>query len=292
MAGREMSRYGGGERVAEDHMVQGMNRTAGDAYANAPTIAGAEGYPPRWAAAAAAFRADLGPRARLGLPYGPGARQRFDLCLPEGAPRGLVVFVHGGYWLAFGREEWTHLAAGALAHGLAVALPSYTLAPEARIAAITQEIGAAVAAAAALVAGPVVVTGHSAGGHLAARMGCADAPLAPEIAARVRRVVPISPLADLGPLMATPMNDRLRIDAAEAEAESPAHLARRAGCAAHVWVGGAERPAFLWQARLLAEEWDAPWTVDAGRHHFDVIDGLADPGGALVSALIDGLEEG
>ncbi|MFZ9132183.1 MAG: alpha/beta hydrolase, partial [Gemmobacter sp.] len=96
-----------------------MNRTAGDAYANAPTIAGAEGYPPRWAAAAAAFRADLGPRARLGLPYGPGARQRFDLCLPAGAPRGLVVFVHGGYWLAFGREEWTHLAAGALAHGLA-----------------------------------------------------------------------------------------------------------------------------------------------------------------------------
>jgi len=287
-----MEGFGRARDHAGDRMAQGMNRTAGDAYANAPTIAGADGYPPRWAAAAAAFRAGLGGRARCDLAYGAGARQRFDLCLPEGAARGLLVFVHGGYWLAFGRSDWTHLAAGALARGWAVALPSYTLAPEARIGAITQEIGAAVTAAAALVAGPVVVTGHSAGGHLAARMGCADAPLPPAVAARVRRVVPISPLADLAPLMATPMNDRLGIDAAEAMDESPAFLHRRPGCAAHVWVGGAERPAFLWQARLLAEEWDAPWTVDPGRHHFDVIDALCLPDSALVATLFDGLEGG
>ena len=63
--------------------------------------------------------------------------------------------------------------------------------------------------------GPVVVTGRSAGGHLAARMGCADIPVP------VARVVPISPLAELGPLMATGMNGTLKIDEAEAAAESP-----------------------------------------------------------------------
>jgi acetyl esterase/lipase len=52
------------------------------------------------------------------------------------------VFVHGGYWLRFGRGDWSHLAAGPVARGWAVALPSYTLAPAARIAAITAEIGA------------------------------------------------------------------------------------------------------------------------------------------------------
>ncbi|MCB6176905.1 alpha/beta hydrolase [Rhodobacter sp. Har01] len=249
-------------------------------YANGAFIAGGEAYPARWAAEAAAFRAAVATRARLGLPHGPDDRQRFDLFLPEGAPQGCVVFVHGGYWMAFGREVWSHLAAGPLARGWAVALPSYTLAPQARISAITLEIAAACRAVAALVPGPLVVAGHSAGGHLAARMGCAD------IAAPVARVVPISPLAELGPLMATRMNATLRIDPAEAAAESPARLALRPGTSAHVWVGAAERPAFLWQARVLAEEWACPWTVAPDRHHFDVIDALADPGSDLVATLI------
>jgi len=249
-------------------------------HANGAFIADAAGYPPRWAAAAAAFRAGLGGRARLSLSYGPGDRQRLDLFLPEGPPRGALVFVHGGYWMAFGREDWSHLAAGPLAHGWAVALPSYTLAPAARIAAMTQEIAAACRQVTALVSGPLHVTGHSAGGHLAARMGCADLDLP------IARVVPISPLAELGPLMATQMNVTLQIDAAEAAAESPARLPLRAGCTAHVWVGAAERPAFLWQARTLAEEWACPWTPAPGRHHFDVIDALADPGSALVQTLL------
>lgn len=256
------------------------------AYANGDFIAGAETYPPRWEAAAAAFRAGLGTaRARLGLSYGAADRQRFDLFLPEGSPRGLMVFVHGGYWIAFGRETWSHLAAGALARGWACAMPSYTLAPEARISTMTTEVGRAVDAAAALVPGPVVVTGHSAGGHLSARMGCTDAP----VTARVARVVPISPLAELEPLMATSMNQKLKLDAAEVAVESPARLALREAVQAHVWVGGQERPAFLWQARTLSEEWSCPWTVAAGRHHFDVIDDLANPGSPLMETLVGGL---
>lgn len=254
------------------------------AYDNGGFIEGAAGYPARWMAAAAAFRESLGERAECDLAYGDRPRQRFDLFRPEGAARGLLVFFHGGYWKAFGRETWSHLAAGALARGWACAMPSYTLAPEARLAEMTVEAGRAVDAAAARVAGPVVVTGHSAGGHLSARMGCASAP----VAARVARVVPISPLADLAPLVGTAMNDTLRIDADEVARESPARLARAAGVGAHVWVGAMERPAFLWQARLLSEEWACPWTAAPGRHHFDVIDDLADPHSALVEACLGG----
>lgn len=255
------------------------------AYDNGSFIAGAAGYPPRWAAAAATFRARLGARAALDLAYGPGPRHRFDLFSPETTARGLLVFLHGGYWKAFGREAWSHLAAGALERGWACAIPSYTLAPEARLADMTIETGRAVDAAAALVSGPVVVTGHSAGGHLSARMGCKDAPLA----TRVARVVPISPLADLGPLMATKMNDVLKIDTAEAASESPARLPLAKGVGAHVWVGAMERPAFLWQARLLSEEWACPWTPDPGKHHFNVIEGLQDAGSGLINACLGGL---
>lgn len=252
-----------------------------DDYANGAHIAGADSFPPRWQAASAAFRAGLGDRAQCDLPYGPGARQRFDLFLPETAPRGLLVFVHGGYWMAFGREGWSHLAAGAMARGWACAMPSYTLAPEARISDMVQEVAAACAAAAARLPDlPLVVTGHSAGGHLSARMACDDIALP-----GLRRVVPISPLADLAPLMQTGMNATLRLDAAECARQSPARLTPRPGIAAHVHVGGQERPAFLWQARLLSERWACPWSVAPGRHHFDVIDALADPASDLCAVL-------
>ena len=258
------------------------------AYANGAFVPNSEGFAPRWAARAAVYRGLLGHRAQVGMSYGPGDRHRFDLFLPETAPKGVVMFVHGGYWMSFGREAWSHLAEGPLGQGWAVAIPSYTLAPAARIGAITREIVMALGAVARHVAGPLVVTGHSAGGHLSARMAC-EGVLPADLAARVQRVVPISPLADLGPLTETTMNDKLRLDAAEVSAESPARLARRAGCDAVVWVGGQERPAFLWQARLLAEAWSCHWHVAARRHHFDVIDDLTDRRSLLVNTLVSGL---
>lgn len=54
----------------------------------------------------------------------------------------------------------------------------------------------------------------------------------------------------------------------------------------HVWVGAEERPAFLDQARRLAGAWGAPLTRAPGRHHFDVIADLTDPGSALTAGLI------
>lgn len=257
------------------------------AYANSAFIPGSDTLPAIWAQKAGGFRSAMADRARLGLVYGPAERNRFDLFLPETAPRGLMVFVHGGYWMETDRDLWSHLAAGAVARGWACALPSYTLAPQARIARITAEVDAAVSAACTLVAGPVVVTGHSAGGHLAARMGCTDR--TDTVAARVTRVVPISPVAELEPLLATQMQQTLQLDATEINRESPARLPLRDKVQAHVWVGGQERPAFLWQARTLSESWSCPWTVDAGTHHFSVIDGLENPHSPLMQACLDGL---
>lgn len=256
-----------------------------DDYANATHIPGAAEFPQRWANAAAAFRDSMGQRARLGIGYGNGDRQAFDLFLPTTKPRGLLVFVHGGYWMAFGRKDWSHLAQGAVAQGWAVAMPSYTLAPQARIAEITREIAAAVDAAAAIVPDvPLVLTGHSAGGHLVARLACTDMHLA--AARRLVRVVPISPLGDLAPLMQTAMNATLKIDAAEAATESPAHLRPRPDVGVHVWVGADERPAFISQARGLAGAWSCDLTIAQGRHHFDVIDPLADSDSSLIRTLL------
>ncbi len=254
-----------------------------DAFANGAHIAGAEDYPPRWQAAAAAFRATA--RGQCDIAYGAGPRARLDLFLPEGAVRGLVVILHGGYWRMFDKATWSHLAAGLLALGWAVALPSYPLAPAARLTEITAHAGRAVAHAAGLVAGPVRLAGHSAGGHLATRLACTDAPLPPEVADRIERAVSISGLHDLRPLTLHSMNADLRLDAAEARAQSPALATPRPGIATTAWVGAGERPEFLRQAALLAEAWAAPLVAEPGRHHFDVIDGLTRADHPLTRAL-------
>lgn len=257
-----------------------------DAYANRKYIAGDADYPALWQAAAAAFRTSHC-NSRLGLAYGSGIRQKLDLFLPDAAPLGLMVFVHGGYWRSFDRSDWSHLAAGALARGWAVAMPGYTIAPEGRISAMVREVAVAVSMAAREVAGPIVVTGHSAGGHIAARLACTDLVL--PCAARLRRIVPISPLSDLRPLMQTAMNADWQMDLAEAQAESPALLARRGGTDVRIWIGSDERPAFFDQAGWLASAWDVPVTVAPGRHHLDVIDDLAVAESGLNMALLAGL---
>lgn len=263
-----------------------------DAYSNADHIPDGSAYPDRWAAAAAAFRAACAPeRFRPALAYGPHPRERADLFLPDARPAGLLVFVHGGYWMRFDRGFWSHLAAGPVARGWAVAIPSYPLAPGARIAAITRSTCAAIEAAAAAVSGPIVLAGHSAGGHLVARQVCTDTGLGPATLRRIRRVVPISGVHDLRPLRATKLNATLKIDEGEAAAESPALLAPLPGTRVTAWVGGAERPEFVRQTRLLANIWtglgaDMSEVVVPGRHHFDVIEALADPGSDLVEALV------
>ena len=251
-------------------------------YQNGAFIPGSESLPPLWATKAAAFRESLGPRAQLDLPYGPAPRNRFDLFLPQNAPKGLMVFIHGGYWLDTDKSLWSHLAAGAIARGWACALPGYTLAPEARIAQITKEIDQAITTACAQIAGPLVITGHSAGGHLCARMGNPDR--SASLKSRLTRIVPISPLAELEPLSQTDMQTNLHLDPEEIAAESPARHALTT--TAHIWVGSIERPAFLWQARTLSENWNCPWTVDPGTHHFNVIDGLEDPNSALMQTCL------
>jgi acetyl esterase/lipase len=260
--------------------------TLDDAYAIAAHTPDWESFPPRWTQASQAFREGLGARAEIGVGYGPSVRQVYDLFHPAGPSQGTVVFIHGGYWKAFDRSYWSYLAAGPLMRNRAVAMLGYDLCPDVRISEITRQVTSALTAIAARTTGPIALIGHSAGGHLVARM-LAPGNLPEPVRERVTRTVPIAPLADLEPLLQTTMNDTLGLDAAEAKAESPLRQAKPAGVAVTVWVGADERPALLDQARRLADAWQANMVTVPGKHHFDIIDALADPGSAMVSALLD-----
>ena len=262
------------------------------AYDNSGSVADAASFVPRWQAEAKAFRHTLSAagRAELGVSYGDKPRQHYDLFQPEGAAAGLVVFVHGGYWKGQEIGNWSHFATGALARGFAVALPEYTLCPQATVAEITREIGTCLDRLAERIGGPIRLSGHSAGGHLVSRMLCTDAPISDETAVRIDYTVSISGCHDLRPIMKTRMNEILGLDTAMAAAESPALLEPRAGVDLTCLVGGAELPEFRRQNALIANVWHGFGVKTRaierpGRHHFDIVDDLIDPESELVAIL-------
>lgn len=259
------------------------------AFENSAHIPGSESLPAEWAERAAAFRTS---HPCQELTYGAGARNTMRLFRPDGQAKGLVMFVHGGYWRMLDDSSWSHLAAGPLAHEYAVAMPSYTLTPQARISQITAEIADAIQTAAQEVDGPIRLIGHSAGGHLVSRMVCADRVLPAAILERIAHVVSLSGLHDLRPLTATAMNDDLQLTDSEAASESPALIGPAGGVPVTFWVGASERPEFLRQTRLITEAWaecgePVRDVYETGQDHFSVVEGLCSPDSALTQDLME-----
>lgn len=259
-----------------------------DAFDNVGHIPSALSYFDIWKDRATAFR--LGSQAELAVPYGPGERRKLDLFWPESFASGLVVFVHGGYWTKLDRAYFSDLAAGPLGHGLAVAIPSYTLAPAARIGEITSEIAQAITCAAARVTGPIRLVGHSAGGHLVTRMISDKALLPDPVRKRIAKTVSISGLHDLRNLCKTSLNDSLRLTAEEAMQESTCLATPFTSAKVTCWVGGDERPEFIRQSRQSQSAWRKACRIDVvvepDRHHFSVLDGLKDAGAPLTLSLM------
>ncbi|MEM9432449.1 MAG: alpha/beta hydrolase [Pseudomonadota bacterium] len=253
------------------------------AYENGAFIPDAEQYGPRWQADAAAFRART--PCELDIPYDQHDRAAYDLFFPQGEAYGLMVFVHGGYWRMRAKSDWSHYASAGLARGWAVAMIGYPLAPDIRLSQITRHVAIGIAAAAARVRGPISLAGHSAGGHLVARMSMPGV-LSDAVAARILRTVVISGVSDLRPLLDLTMNAELGLDAAEAAAESPVLGPKHAHIHVTTFVGAEERPVFLDQSRWLAEAWGIKEIILPGRHHFDILDGLEDPNSLVMREVL------
>ena len=269
-------------------LYRGMDRTALDAAYNNPAAVGLarrDQYVAARVGRSDAFRkAHAG---RIDLRYGTGPRQRLDVfpCGTAGAPT--LVFIHGGYWQQNDKEPFAFIGEGLLPAGFNLAVVEYTLAPAAGMDAIVAEIRAAVAwvidHAKEIGGDPsrVFVSGHSAGGHLTA-MAMTDS--------RVAGGLAISGIFDLEPIRLNYLNEKLGLDAAEAQRNSPLlHLPARAARLV-VTVGLGELPELIRQSEEFAAAWrkaglPGEYLPLAGHDHFSILDELARPDGKLVAAL-------
>jgi arylformamidase len=240
-----------------------------------------------WARDAAAWRARHAPRA---MRYGPGARNRIDF-FPGDDQGPIVVFIHGGYWQALDSSFFSHLAGGLNAHGISVAIPSYDLCPEVTVDDIIRQMRMATRELARL-GRSLVISGHSAGGHLAACMLATDWPAHDASLRRdlVAAAYAISGLFDLGPLVETSINSALHLDAAAAKAASPLFWRAPGRGSLDAVVGENESAEYFRQSRTVVEAWGAAgvatrFAIVPGANHFTAIAPLADPASPMVARL-------
>jgi arylformamidase len=246
-----------------------------------------------WAADAAAYRAQA--HCQLGIRYGAGPRQTYDLFKPEEVKsRAIALFIHGGYWQALDPSFFSHMARGLNQRGVPVAVVGYDLCPQVELGHIVWELQHAAAAIWRSFNLPVVAAGHSAGGHLSACLLATNwANVEPDLPDHlVPAAYGISGLYNLKPLTETSINAALRLTHEGAERESPLFWPAPSRLVMDAVVGGNESAEYLKQSRRLTDIWGLEgvktrYEEIPGANHFTVIAGLADPEDAMTRRIAE-----
>ncbi len=223
----------------------------------------------------------------LDLPYRRAERTKWDIYPAQNAASSCLIFIHGGYWQMNRREDFSHLAAGVAAHGWSVAMPGYSLAPQASLSAIVEELRDALDwlganGSAHGLQGKFILCGWSAGGQLTAML--LDHAL-------ITAGLTISGVYELGPLRDTYLNEKLALTDAEILSLSPTQLTPIQKPLA-IAYGTAELPALINDSRNLHEiraAAHAPGVLLPVPHadHFTILDELEAPNGSLTRSLLD-----
>lgn len=250
----------------------------------------------RWVGDSARARETLA--GDLDVAYGPSDAERLDIFPAAGDGAPVMVFIHGGYWRAMDKQQHGFPALAFAPAGITLVSINYALAPSVPLTEIVRQCRRAlvwVYRNAPFFGGDrarIHVSGHSAGGHLTAMMLATDwtAEGVDMPADLVKGGCPISGLYDLEPIRLTYLNEDVRLDKAEALANSPLHLDPIIPGCMTITAGGIESDEFHRQQGELVGRWrDAGLDVDVvespGMHHFNVVSQLGDSDSVLFSAL-------
>jgi arylformamidase len=232
------------------------------------------------------------------IPYGTSEAEKLDIFPAAGNSRGVLMFIHGGYWQSMDKRSVAFLATALTEAGVTLALIDYALAPAATMDKIIRQCRTAAAWLWHNVArygsdrNRIHVGGNSAGAHLAAMVAATDwqafdRTLPPSI---IHGCLAISGIYDLEPIRSTRFNAALQLDADAVRRCSPSVAKPTLQGAVLAAVGGLESAEFHRQTLAFVEAWKAvalPPLIVQDRHHSNILLDLVDPGTALFSATMD-----
>jgi arylformamidase len=232
------------------------------------------------------------------IAYGTSAAEKLDIYPAEGRSRGVLMFIHGGYWQALDKHAVAFLATTLTRAGVTLALNDYALAPAVTMDEIIRQCRAAAAWLWHNVEryggdrNRLRVGGNSAGAHLAAMVSATDWQAFDETlpGSIIRGCLAISGIYDLEPMRFTRHNAALQLDDDTVRRCSPILAKPTLDGPVLAVVGGLESAEFHRQTHSFVDAWKPvalPPLIVEGRHHSDILLDLVDPGTTLFRATMD-----
>lgn len=227
--------------------------------------------------------------------YGLGSRESFDHFhnpkFSHKDTRGVFIFIHGGYWQGEVKDSYAFIGELLLEKNIDVMLIEYDLTkenmvdgktnPRVSMTALVNQVGRAFDTIQMYMKDnnmsgmPVYLSGHSAGGHLAAFWK--DHPVVNSA------ILPISGLFDLSPIAATKkIGAALQLSDNEIVKLSPInniHPANKSSLPIYIYYGGEEQPELKGQSlnyseKLQRHDYNISVTEVSGVNHFEILASL------------------
>ncbi len=266
-------------------------------YDNRGKVTDSADYLARYPRESEAARRDF--ECRFDVRYGPNPGETLD-AFPATAPRPapIQVFIHGGYWRALDKADFSFVVRAFRPAGAAVVAINYGLIPAIDMDELVRQCRAAIAwiyrNGESFGGDParIFISGHSAGGHLVAMLMSTDWPAFDRLPADVIKAgCGISGLYDLEPIRLCYLNETLKLTPEQARRNSPVLQVPGRSGPLLLAVGALEGPEYLRQTNDLAAAWRGRGlTCDvlemSGLNHFSIIGQLEDPASDLSHAML------
>ncbi len=239
----------------------------------------------------------LAARARIpmeaNVAYGGEPDETLDIFLPNDPVPGmpLHMFIHGGYWRMFSKEDYSCVAETITRSGAVAAIVDYSLMPKMRMEVLIAQVRKAkaflLAHADRFGAAPdrLSVSGHSAGAHLATflfnRSGTSSG---------ITSAFLLGGLYDLEPLQTSFLRDEIALTDEEVQRFSPIRQDHDPSTRVAILTGERETVPFRTQAEafghvLAAQGLRVHASLATGGDHMSTVRDLAVPGTAAAGAL-------
>ena len=284
--------------MSSDIVYRGMTQDQLDAQYNIRAMV--PDYPDifkSWADRSGRAREALRGQSKLDLHYGPDTAQNLDLFLAKaGAP--LLIFIHGGYWRAQDKSEFSYVAEPYIAAGVSMAVVNYRLAPKVTIDEIVDDIRQSIAYLhrTAVEHGfdpdRMFVSGTSAGGHLTVSTLATKWEEFGLPADVIKGGCALNGLYDLESIRLCYLNKEIGISPETSKSQSVINHLPAAAPPLILSTGGDESEEFQRHQRDLAAAWrkaGLSCTIidQPDGHHFDIIERFIDTNGPLGRSVLD-----